>query len=344
MGTTTRNYYDLLGILPSATMVEVKRAYRVMARKHHPDFNPLDPGATERFKDLQEAYNTLRDASARTRYDRTLGFKSSQWTESIEDKDDPVEDLRARRERARAEKRPDDFYYDEPLGPRSDAARAAAEEMRRRIHRAEQQEFWKRASAGRTDSGRFASATFGKRDRNASSGSDATGTGAGSGSEKTAGAGEKAGTGASTGAPGTSGATTGDKKSTDKATAEKTAAERAASDKNTTDKTGSEKASADQGSTDRAGSEKLRTDASASVPPVGDAPPGFLAGKASFWLTGVLFVGLLMCSGLALVRNPIYAPFFLVLAFGLLLTRLLFGIEYRLARLEERLSRRSGRK
>ena len=63
------NYYEVLGVSPSATEDEIKRAFRALARQYHPDANQDDPGAAERFKEINEAYETLRDPERRRRYD-----------------------------------------------------------------------------------------------------------------------------------------------------------------------------------------------------------------------------------------------------------------------------------
>jgi curved DNA-binding protein len=67
--TTFRDYYDVLGVSRTATADEIKKAYRKLARKHHPDVNPDDPGATDRFKEVSEAYEVLSDPEKRQRYD-----------------------------------------------------------------------------------------------------------------------------------------------------------------------------------------------------------------------------------------------------------------------------------
>src|SRR2546423_14834607 len=64
-----RNYYEVLGVSPHATEDEIKKAFRALARQHHPDANRDDPQAVERFKELNEAYETLRDPERRRRYD-----------------------------------------------------------------------------------------------------------------------------------------------------------------------------------------------------------------------------------------------------------------------------------
>jgi molecular chaperone DnaJ len=65
-----RDYYEILGISRSATEAEIKRAYRTMAVKFHPDKNPDDPHAEEKFKECAEAYAVLSDGQKRAAYDR----------------------------------------------------------------------------------------------------------------------------------------------------------------------------------------------------------------------------------------------------------------------------------
>jgi len=68
--TKKRDYYEVLGVTRSAPEEEVKRAYRKLAVKFHPDKNPNDPHAEEKFKELGEAYDVLMDADKRAAYDR----------------------------------------------------------------------------------------------------------------------------------------------------------------------------------------------------------------------------------------------------------------------------------
>ena len=70
MATEKRDYYEVLGVGRSATDEEVKRAYRKLAVQFHPDKNPDDPHAEEKFKELGEAYDVLMDADKRAAYDR----------------------------------------------------------------------------------------------------------------------------------------------------------------------------------------------------------------------------------------------------------------------------------
>src|SRR3954468_15016677 len=68
--TTKRDYYEVLGVSKTATPEEVKRAYRKLAVKFHPDKNPEDPQAEDKFKELGEAYDVLMDEDKRAAYDR----------------------------------------------------------------------------------------------------------------------------------------------------------------------------------------------------------------------------------------------------------------------------------
>jgi DnaJ-class molecular chaperone len=65
-----RDYYESLGVKRDATDDEIKKAYRKLARQHHPDRNPGDKQAEARFKEVQEAYDVLSDQTKRANYDR----------------------------------------------------------------------------------------------------------------------------------------------------------------------------------------------------------------------------------------------------------------------------------
>ena len=70
MATKKRDYYEVLGVGRDTSEEEIKRAYRKLAVKFHPDKNPDDPHAEEKFKELGEAYDVLMDADKRAAYDR----------------------------------------------------------------------------------------------------------------------------------------------------------------------------------------------------------------------------------------------------------------------------------
>ena len=75
-----KDYYKILGVNRNASKDEIKRAYRKLALKTHPDRNPGDAKAEERFKEINEAYQVLNDPKKRARYDQ-LGEQYSQWQE-----------------------------------------------------------------------------------------------------------------------------------------------------------------------------------------------------------------------------------------------------------------------
>lgn len=70
-----RNYYEILGVSKNAPSDEIKKAYRTLARRYHPDRNPGDKAAEEKFKDINEAYEILSDQTRRVQYDRSQGKK-----------------------------------------------------------------------------------------------------------------------------------------------------------------------------------------------------------------------------------------------------------------------------
>src|SRR5688572_26712739 len=75
MANSTKDFYQVLGVGEKASADEIKKAYRKLAKQHHPDANLNNPQAAERFKEIGEAYAVLSDADKRKQYDqmRRLG-------------------------------------------------------------------------------------------------------------------------------------------------------------------------------------------------------------------------------------------------------------------------------
>ncbi|MCW5875495.1 MAG: J domain-containing protein [Anaerolineales bacterium] len=73
-----RDYYEILGVGRGASQEEIKKAYRKLALQYHPDRNPDDKSAEEKFKEINEAYQVLSDPEKRTHYDQ-LGKEYNRW-------------------------------------------------------------------------------------------------------------------------------------------------------------------------------------------------------------------------------------------------------------------------
>src|SRR2546427_77309 len=73
--TAKQDYYELLGVARKASAKDIRASFRKLARKYHPDLNPGDKSAEEKFKQLQEAYDVLSDSKKRQMYDQ-YGFYS----------------------------------------------------------------------------------------------------------------------------------------------------------------------------------------------------------------------------------------------------------------------------
>src|SRR5919198_1932878 len=69
MATRAKSLYDVLGVAKNASQDEIKKAYRKLAREYHPDRNPGDKSAEEKFKEIQGAYDVLSDIEKRKQYD-----------------------------------------------------------------------------------------------------------------------------------------------------------------------------------------------------------------------------------------------------------------------------------
>src|SRR5262249_15126041 len=80
MAVKFKDYYETLGVSRSASEDQIRDAYRKLARKHHPDVNPGDKTAEEKFKEINEAYSVLSDPQKRKQYD-ALG---QNWREGAE--------------------------------------------------------------------------------------------------------------------------------------------------------------------------------------------------------------------------------------------------------------------
>jgi curved DNA-binding protein len=107
-----KDYYQVLGVSKDATSDEIRKAYRKLARKYHPDVNPGDKAAEEAFKDINEAHEVLSDAEKRQKYDQF----GAQW-----------------RQYERAGGQPEDFWAQwggpQPGGQRTYARSVSPEEF-----------------------------------------------------------------------------------------------------------------------------------------------------------------------------------------------------------------------
>lgn len=114
---SARDYYIVLGVTKDASTEDIKRAYRALAKKYHPDINK-STGSEEMFKGISEAYQVLSDPSQRAEYDSLRVPKAKIREEAAEPAPEPEPTIYRERE-----SRPDDDLYPEPEDVKNDIRR-----------------------------------------------------------------------------------------------------------------------------------------------------------------------------------------------------------------------------
>jgi curved DNA-binding protein len=117
-----RNYYELLGVERSSTPEDIKKAFRGLARQYHPDLNPGDKSAEEKFKEFNEAYRVLSDPAARSQYDQFTRFwrgKKNRTNPDFWNNNSRPADSRARNEEDFSQFGDFNSFIDQLLGRRS---------------------------------------------------------------------------------------------------------------------------------------------------------------------------------------------------------------------------------
>lgn len=99
-----RTHYEILGVDPGADEDTIKKAYRALAKEYHPDANPDDPDAEEKFKEAAEAYSVLSDSEERRNYDSKLNIDSSNGETESASRERSAEDSSGHSENFRTKK------------------------------------------------------------------------------------------------------------------------------------------------------------------------------------------------------------------------------------------------
>ena len=157
-----RNYYELLGVPRDASADEIKQSFRRLARKYHPDLNPGDKVAEDKFKDISEAYEVLSDRTKRSQYNKFTGFWQKNRSKAT---------ATTPKDRSTEEEFGDDFntFIDRLLGrkkegnnpnPSSDRSYRSAAQNSRDLRSADRQE----SRSGRSNT--FADPTSAQRPKN----------------------------------------------------------------------------------------------------------------------------------------------------------------------------------